>query len=106
VERLASLNVPDAGRFALIGDAHSFDGGKGMASCCELLAGFGDAGLDGGDELKGIVLVPTREMAMLALEFWYLDQEGAAIPRMRVHLLELDLMRGHWVALGIENEEA
>jgi hypothetical protein len=40
-----------------------------MTSCCELLAGFGDAGLDGGDELKGIVLVPTRETAMLALEF-------------------------------------
>jgi hypothetical protein len=77
-----------------------------MTSCCELFAGFGDAGLDRRDELKGIVLVPTRETVMLALEFLYLDQEGTAIPRMRVHLLELDLVRGHWVALGIENEEA
>jgi hypothetical protein len=43
-----------------------------MTSCRELFAGFGDAGLDGGDELKGIVLVPTRETAMLALKFLYL----------------------------------
>jgi hypothetical protein len=43
-----------------------------MASCCKLFAGFGDAGLDGGDELKGIVLVPTRDTAMLALDFLYL----------------------------------
>jgi hypothetical protein len=77
-----------------------------MAGCCELFAGIGDAGLDGGDELKGIMLVPTRETAMLAFDFSYLDQEDAAIPRMLVHLLELHLMRGHWVALGIENEEA
>jgi hypothetical protein len=43
-----------------------------MTSCCELFAGFGDAGLDGGDELEGIVLVPTREAAVLASEFLYL----------------------------------
>ena len=25
---------------------------------------------------------------------------------MLVHLLELDLVRGHWIALGIEDEKA
>jgi hypothetical protein len=49
-----------------------------MASCSELFAGFGNARLDGGDELKGIMLVPTREMAVSTLEFLHLDQDGAA----------------------------
>jgi hypothetical protein len=77
-----------------------------MASSGELFAGFGDAGLDGGDELEGVMLVPARKAARLAVKMVGLDQKDAAIPRMWVHLLELDLMRGHWVALGVENEEA
>jgi hypothetical protein len=44
-----------------------------VTSCCELFAGFGDAGLDRGYEFKGIVLVPTRETVMLASEFLYLE---------------------------------
>ncbi len=41
----------------MIGDSDGFDGGKGMAGSGELFAGFRDAGLYGGDELEGVVLV-------------------------------------------------
>jgi hypothetical protein len=53
-----------------------------MTSYREMFVGFGDAGLEG-DELKVIVLVPTRETAMLALDILHLDHKGATIPRIR-----------------------
>ena len=52
------------------------------------------------------MLVPAGKRSRLAGEMVGLKENRRTIPRMRVHLLELDLVRGYWVALDVENEEA
>jgi hypothetical protein len=63
-----------------------------VASSGELFTGFGDTGLDGGDELEGIMFVPPIDTVRSALNMGEFGPEDATIPRMWVHLLELDLM--------------
>ncbi len=43
---------------------------------------------------------------MSALQNESSDASCWTIPRVRVHLLELNLMRGNWITLDIKDEEA
>lgn len=51
-----------------------------MASGGELFTGFGDTGLDRGDELEGIVFVPPRETVRLASKLASLNQNMLPYP--------------------------
>jgi len=59
VERLAGLDVPDDGRFSLVGDANGFDAVLGVAVLFKDFERALDAVLDGLDNLVWIVFVPA-----------------------------------------------
>ena len=59
VERFAGLDVPDDGRFSLVGDANGFDAVFGVAVLFEDFKGALNAVFDGLDDLVWIVFVPA-----------------------------------------------
>lgn len=59
VQGLSSGLVPDNGGFALVGDAHGLDLLAGVALGLECLDCAVDAGLNGADNLLGVMLVPA-----------------------------------------------
>lgn len=67
VEGFAGLAVPDNGGFALVGDTDGLDAVDLVASRGELLNCFVYAGVDRGDNLFWVVLVPSLEGQLCAL---------------------------------------
>lgn len=72
-----------------------------MARGLEVLASLLDAFFDGGDKLERVMLVPP---------FCCQSMNGARkivdVPRVRIDLLELDLMLSYRLAIGIKDQES
>lgn len=58
-ERFAGGCVPDEGCLALVGNADGADAALRVSSGFEFVDGSIDAGFDGGDEVEGVVRVPS-----------------------------------------------
>lgn len=89
VQGLAGLFVPEDGGFTLVGDADGLDCVGVVALSLELLDCLVDTLLDRGDDLERVMFVPAMPRSQYS---WYLAIDTADLPRMRVDLLELQLM--------------
>jgi hypothetical protein len=81
-----------------------------VALLFEGAAGTVDALLDGGDDLEGIVLVPSAESGVSCDTFCGSLKLGARevkhLPWVRIVLLEFNLMRRHGLAVAVKDQKA